>query len=79
MWECVKKNPTYCHIGLSAPYDGFLIGFGFIPSSPQPPPPLHNKVVAKRRFKIAWGGRGGVGSFTYLTGKVTTLLTSIVD
>ena len=79
MGMCEKKTQVIVTSD-SAPYDGFLIGFGFIPSSPQPPPPhLLNNVVAKRRFKIAWGGRGGVGSFTYLTGKVPTLLTSIVD
>ena len=30
------------------------------------------------KFKIAWGGRGGVASLSYLTGRVPTLLTSIV-
>ena len=59
MWECVKKNPTYCHIGLSAPYDGFLIGFGFIPSSPQPPPPSLTMLWPKEDLKLL--GVGGEG------------------
>ena len=75
MWECVKKKTQVIVTQDSAPYDAFLIGFGFIPSSSHSP--LSN-VVAKTKFKIAWGGRGGVTSFTYLTGKVPTLLTSIV-
>ena len=31
------------------------------------------------KFNFVWGGRGGVASFSNITGKVPTLLTSIVD
>ena len=72
----------------SAPSDNFLRGFGFFPLSfhnplnpaallwPKrthpPPPPLCSK------FNFVLGGRGSVASFTNITGKVPTLLTSII-
>ena len=73
-----------------APKDNYLFGFGFIPSSPPPPPPpftSRSNVVAIKsthfhpfcsKFNFVWGGRGGVASFSNITGKVPTLVTSIV-
>ena len=63
--------------------DNFLIGFGFIPSSPPPPP--RQCFVQKSalfypfcsKFNFVWGGREGVSSFTNITGKAPTLLTYI--
>ena len=66
----------------------FFISFGYIPTSPTPLPPLPppSKFVAKKaiippicsKFNFVWGGRGGVASFTNITEKVATRLTSIV-
>ena len=52
-----------------------------------PPPTSPSNVVAEKsthfhpfcsKFNFVWGGRGGVTSFSNITGKVPTLLTSIV-
>ena len=51
------------------------------------PPTSPSNVVAKKsthfhpfcsKFNFVWGGREGVASFSNITGKVPTLLTSIV-
>ena len=56
-------------------------------SSFRRPPTSPSNVVAKKsthfhpfcsKFNFVWGGRGGVASFSNITGKVPTLLTSIV-
>ena len=65
----------------------FLISFGLISSSPHPPPPPPSNVVAKKeavlsthlkKFNFVWGERGEVATFTNITEKVPTLLTSTV-
>ena len=64
-----------------APNDNFFIGSKFIPSSPTSPPPS-NVLPPKKfssKFNFVLGGRGGVTRFTNITGKVPTLLTSIVE
>ena len=80
---CVKK-PFQVIVTLdSALDDNFLIGFGFITSPPPPPPrqcfgqksTLFYPFCSK--FNFVWGGREGVSSFTNITGKVPTLVTSI--
>ena len=90
-WDCVKQ-PLHAIIPQdSAPKDIFgsaLFGFGFIASSPSPPPPLPLAMLWPKRstqfhpfcpkINFVWGGRGGVASFSNITGKVPTLLTSIV-
>ena len=67
-----------------APNDNFFIGSKFIPSSPTSPlpPPPSNVLAPKKfssKFNFVLGGRGGVTRFTNITGKVPTLLTSIVE
>ena len=81
---CEKALPSNCYVEpCSSPKDNFLFGFGFTPSLPHSP----CNVVAKKaliltrfasKFNFVWGGRGGVASFSNITGKVPTLLTSIV-
>ena len=67
----------------SAPKDNFLFGLGSSRRSPTSP----SNVVAQKsthfhpfcsKSNFVWGGRGGVASFSNITGKVPTLLTSIV-
>ena len=62
----------------------FLFGFRFIPSFPNHPPKqccgkksTHSHPFCSK-FNFVWGGRGGVASFSNITGNVPTLLTSIV-
>ena len=84
-WDCVKKKPFHVIVMQdSALHDNFLMGFGFIVFPPNPP----STVVAKNsthfhpfcsKFNFVWGERGGVTSFTNLSGKVPTLLTSIAE
>ena len=88
MGLCEKALPSNCYV---APNDNFLIDFKFIPSSPHSPPPTPpppSNVVAPKntnfhpfcsKFNFVLGGRGGVTSFTIITGKVPRLLTSIVE
>ena len=67
----------------SAPNDNFLIGFRFIPSSPPHPP--GNVLAKKALFSTHFAQNStlfrvvgkGVSSFTNITGKAPTLLTSI--
>ena len=78
-WACVKKPLQV----IVTPHDNFLFGFGFIPSSPHFPqqccgPKSTHFHPFCAKFNFVWGGRGGVTSFSNTTGKVQTLLTSIV-
>ena len=85
-WDCVKKPLQAIIPQDSAPKDIFGSALG---SSRRPPPPptSPSNVVAKKKstqfhpfcskFNFVWGGRGGVASFSNITGKVPTLLTSI--
>ena len=82
-WDCVKSPFQAIVMFDPAPKDKFLFGLGFILSSFHFP---YNVVAIKSthfhpfcsKFNFVWGGRGGVTSFSNITGKVPTLLTSIV-
>ena len=63
----------------------FWFGFAFIPSFPYSPLQCCGQKSTHSlthpfcsKFNFVWGGRGGVASFSNITGKVPTLLTSIV-
>lgn len=72
--EVIVKND-------SAPNDHFVNGFAFIPSSPQqccaPKRNYFHPFCSK--FNVVWGGGGwgGVATFTNISGRVVTLLTSL--
>ena len=79
-WDCVQK-PLHSTLLLTTI---FLIGFGFIPSSPHSAPAMlwpekdsFPPMVLKIQLCLGWDG-GGVTSLTNITGKVPTLLTSTV-
>ena len=67
-----------------APKDNFSFGFGFIPSSSPPPPPLPVAMLWPikgthfhpfcSKFSFVWGGRGGIASFSNITGKVQKVI-----
>ena len=57
---CEKKTQVIVTSD-SAPYDGFLIGFGFIPSSPQPPPPPASLTMLWPKEDLKLLGVGGEG------------------
>ena len=82
-WDCVKSPTKQLLRRTLVLMDNFLFNSGFIPSSPTSP----SNVVLKKsthfhpfcsKFNFVWGWRGGVTSFSNITGKVPTLLTSIV-
>ena len=85
-WECVK-NPSKLlsrrTLLLTTIFLSALSSYPHpaLPHSRPPPPP--RKVLAPKnfcsKFNFVWGGRGGVTRFTNITGKVPTLLTSIVE
>ena len=72
-----------CYIQHSAPNDNFFICTGFIPSSPHSLQQCcgqkkHSFPPIVLKINFVWGGRGGVTSFTNITGNVPTLLTPIL-
>ena len=81
-WDCVKKPCLQVIVTKdSAPNDNFLIRFGFIPSSPH----FSQQFVAEKglisthfaqNFTLFGVGGGGSLSFTNISGKVSTILTS---
>ena len=80
----VRKSPSKQLLGRTLLLRTiFLFGFGFIPSFPNFPQQCcgqkstHSHPFCSK-FNFVWGGRGGVSSFSNITGKVPTLLTSIV-
>ena len=81
---CEKALPSNCYVEpCSASKDNFLFGFGFTPSFPHFPLQCCGQKSTHShpfcfKFNFVWGGRGGVASFGNITGKVPTLLTSIV-
>ena len=84
-WDCVKNPSKLLLLRTLLPTTIFFIGSKFIPSdptSPLPLPPPSNVLAPKKfcsKFNFVLGGREGVTSFTNITGKVPTLLTSIVE
>ena len=93
-WECVK-NPSKLlsrrTLLLTTIFLSALSSYPHpaLPHSPPPPPPPPpalappSNVLAPKnfcsKFNFVLGGRGGVTRFTNITGKVPTLLTSIVE
>ena len=85
-WECVK-NPSKLlsrrTLLLTTIFLSALSSYPHpaLPHSRSPPPP--SNVLAPKnfcsKFNFVLGGRGGVTRFTNITGKVPTLLTSIVE
>ena len=82
-WECVK-NPSK----LLSPRTLLLTAIFVSALSSYPHPPLPHSPPPQQcfgpqkfcsKFNFLLGGRGGVTSFTNITGKVPTLLTSIVE
>ena len=82
-WDCVKSpsKQLLCTTLLLRTIFCSTLG------SSRRPPTSPSNVVAKKsthfhpfcsKFNFVWGGRGGVASFSNITGKVPTLLTSIV-
>ena len=77
---CEKGLPSNCYVG---PAPNFWFGFGFMPSCPHSPQrgcgqkSTHFQTFCSK-FNFVWGGRGEAASFSNITGKVPTLLTSIV-
>ena len=83
-WDCVKKPLQAIIPQDSAPLGQFCVRLWV---HPVVAPTSPSNVVAKKstqfhpfcsKFNFVWGGRGGVASFSNITGKVPTLLTSIV-
>ena len=81
-WDCVEKSFQVTVTYDSTPNDNSWISFGFIsPPPPLPPAILWPKndsfrpTLLKIQLYLSW--RGGVASFTNITGKVPTPLTSI--
>ena len=82
-WDCVKTPFQAIVTQDPAPTDNFLFGFEFVPLSPHFPQQCCGQKSTHfhplcSKFNFVWGGRGGVASFSNITGKVLTLLTSIV-
>ena len=84
-----QKNLELCEKAL--PSNSSVVRLWVHPVVPAPPPPppttSPTNVVAKKstqfhpfcsKFNFVWGGRGGFASFSNITGKAPTLLTSIV-
>ena len=82
-WDCVKSpsKQLLCTTLLLSTIFCSALG------SSRRPPTSPSNVVAKKsthfhpfcsKSNFVWGGRGGVASFSNITGKVPTLLTSIV-
>ena len=80
-WDCVKKSFQVTVTEDSAPNDNNWIGFGFIFSSPLPLAILWPKIDSFSpillKIQLCLIVRGGVASFTNITGKVPTLVTFI--
>ena len=80
-WNCVQKLFQVTVTEDSAPNDNSWIGFGFIFSSPLPLAMLRPKKDSIPPFllkiQLCLRVRGGVASFTNITGKVPTLVTFI--
>ena len=84
-WDCVK-NPSKLLLRktllLATIFLSALSSYPHHPL-PHPPPPQQcfgpQKILLKIQLCFGWEGRGGVTSFTNITGKVPTLLTSIVE
>ena len=80
-WDCVEKSFQVTVTYDSTPNDNSWISFGFI--SPPPSPQQYcgqmadsfRPTLLKIQLYLSW--RGGVASFTNITGKVPTPLTSI--
>ena len=82
-WDCVKKPFQAIVPQDSALKDNFLLGFGFIPSSPHLPQQCcgqkkHSVSPILLQIQLCLGWEGRFASFSNITGKVPTLLTSIV-
>ena len=85
-WECVKNPSKLLSRRTLLLTTIFLSALSSYPhpalphSRPSPPP---SNVLAPKnfcsKFNFVLGGRGGVTRFTNITGKVPTLLTSIVE
>ena len=82
--DTVWKSPSTWLLHTSTtPNDIFWIGFGVIPSSPYSPPAMlwpkkQSFPPICSKFIFVRGGRGGVATFTNITEKVPTILTSTV-
>ena len=79
--DCVKK--LFQGIVSQDSNDKFLIGFGFIQGFPPLPqamlqPKKDSSCHGDQNSTFVQGGRGGVTSFTNITGRVPTLLTATV-
>ena len=83
IWECVKNPSKLLSRRTLLLTAIFFIGSKFIPSSPTSPLPPPQQCFGPQKFcskfNFVLGGRGGVTSFTNITGKVPTLLTSILE
>ena len=82
-WDCVKSPSKQLLCTTLLLRTIFCSALG----SSRRPPTSPSNVVAKKsphfhpfcsKSNFVWGGRGGVASFSHITGKVPTLLTSIV-
>ena len=83
-WECVKNPSKLLSRRTLLLTTIFLSALSSYPHPPLPhsPAPPRNVLAPKKfcsKFNFVLGGRGGVTSFTNITGKVPTLLTSIVE
>ena len=83
-WDCVKSPSKQLLCTTLLLRTIFCSALGSSRRAPTSP----SNVVAKKsphfhpfcsKSNFVWGGRGGVASFSHITGKVPTLLTSIVD
>ena len=83
-WDCVKSPSKQLLCTTLLLRTIFCSALG----SSRRPPTSPSNVVAKKsphfhpfcsKSNFVWGGRGGVASFSNITGKVPTLLTSIVE
>ena len=88
-WDCLKKPLQAIIPWDSAPKDIFFVRLWVHPVAPPPPshPPSPSAMLWPKsthlhpfcfKIKFVWSGRGRVASFINITGKVPTLLTSIV-
>ena len=81
--DCVNKPFPAIVRQDSAPKDKFSFGFGFVLSSPYLPQQFCGQKSTQfhpfcSKFNFVWGGRGGIASFSNITGRVPTFLPCIV-
>ena len=86
-WDCVKTPSKQLLRRTLLLRTIFCSALGLYRRPPPRPSTSPSNVVAEKsthfhpfcsKFNFVWGGRGGVTSFSNITGKVPTLLTSIV-